>query len=263
MQPDRAPLKAMGNVIRRAFFISRGHSDLGLPARPLGEILGGSVEQALSSRDGSVRLKTGVARIEIDGERLKGFTAQDETLEADAWVFAVPPDRLAALFPREPWAQVLPRLGKSPIVTAHLYLSRVVMDGHLIGLPGAEFEWVFNRNANWDLDIPGQVLSLVSSADKNLQACPEAELTALAFALLKDRLPGARKCELRAARVTREPAATFEWTPDSDAWRPGPSTPLPGVFLAGDWTDTGLPATLEGAVISGRRAARSVSGFAP
>jgi len=253
--PEQAPLEALAEVFRKAFFGRRFDSALAVPRVPLGEILGDSVARYLADRGGEVHLREGFTAMGRDDLQLVGQTPKAEALRADAWVLAVPPERLAALLPGELWAQPPAGLGKSPIVTAHLRLSHPVLEGHLVGLSGAAFEWVFNRNANQDLRMEGQVLSLVCSADEALAKKPESELLALAWGELRDRCPAAKKAELVAGRVTKEPAATFRLTLETAPLRPGPSTPLPKVVLAGDWTDTGLPATVEGAVLSGRMAA--------
>jgi predicted NAD/FAD-dependent oxidoreductase len=185
-------------------------------------------------------------------------TGSGAKLHADAWVFAVPPTRLAQLLPEEPWVPASEALGSSPIVTAHFHLDRKVMEPHLACLAEARFEWVFNRNQNWDLPMEGQVLSLLSSADKDLAARPEGELLDIAWKELVDHCPQAGKAVRLADRVTKELHATFAWTLGSDPLRLPTRTPVANLALAGDWTDTGLPATIEGAVLSGRRAAESI-----
>jgi uncharacterized protein with NAD-binding domain and iron-sulfur cluster len=129
------------------------------------------------------------------------------------------------------------------------------MAPHFACLAGSRFEWVFNRNLNWDLAIKGQLLSGRASADKSLADHPENELLEIAWKELIERCPRAAKANRLAERVTKEMSATFAWTPASSILRPTAQTPIPNLALAGDWTATGLPATIEGAVQSGLRAA--------
>jgi zeta-carotene desaturase len=129
------------------------------------------------------------------------------------------------------------------------------MTGQLLGLSGARFEWVFNRNAHWHWAGEGQYVSLVASAAEPLSHQSEKELVDLAVEELKIRLPSSLHWEVLHSKVTREMAATFIWTEETNALRLPCETPLKNVFLAGDWTDTGLPATIEGACLSGHQAA--------
>jgi uncharacterized protein with NAD-binding domain and iron-sulfur cluster len=131
----------------------------------------------------------------------------------------------------------------------------------LVGLSGAQFEWVFNRNANWGWKGNGQYLSLTASAAEGLSRHSEKELVDLAVRELRDRLPASLQWEVLHSRVTREMAATFVWNQETDKLRPPCETPYPHVFLAGDWTATGLPATIEGACFSGHRAAEKVEAY--
>jgi zeta-carotene desaturase len=135
------------------------------------------------------------------------------------------------------------------------------MERHWVGLPGARFEWVFNRNANWGYPGPGQYLSLVSSADRELAAQPVKELVVLALEELQRHFPQARQASRLHSKVVKEMAATFRLTPENSALRPPCATAFPDVYLAGDFTATGLPATIEGACLSGHQAASLALSF--
>jgi hydroxysqualene dehydroxylase len=142
-----------------------------------------------------------------------------------------------------------------PIVTVNLWYDRRVMAEPFAGMPGRTMQWVFDKR----LAFGGRAshLSLVSSGAAAIASRPNEELTALAAEEIRASLPAARDATVVRATVIRERRATFSLAPGQPR-RPGSITPIEGLFLAGDWTDTGLPATIEGAVISGHAAAKAI-----
>ena len=144
------------------------------------------------------------------------------------------------------------RMSSSPIVTVNLWFDRVVMEEPFIGLPGRAMQWVFDKRQVFGGEASH--LSLVSSGASPLVDKTNAELIAAAHQELIDAMPEVRAAMLVRATVIREPNATFSLAP-GEPMRPVPSTGVPGLCLAGDWIDTGLPATIESAVRSGHRAA--------
>jgi predicted NAD/FAD-dependent oxidoreductase len=148
----------------------------------------------------------------------------------------------------------------SPIVTVNLWFDRVVMDEPFIGLPGRAMQWVFDKRQVFGEQASH--LSLVSSGASPLVGRTNDELIAAATQELSDAMPSVREATLVRATVIREPRATFSLAPGQPV-RPGCTTPVPRLFLAGDWIDTGLPATIEGAVRSGHRAAEYCLGSSP
>lgn len=198
-------------------------------------------------------------RVEIASASRAGVAGRQ--LRPDAAICAVPWYALPALFPSSPpeLAAVIDAAGRtasSSIVTVNLWLDRRVTRDAFVGLPGRTMQWVFDKSVLFDGH--GSHLSLVSSAAGDLVSASNSELTELALRELRDALPAAREASLLRAVVVRERRATFSIAPGQPA-RPGTRTPLRGVFLAGDWIDTGLPATIESAVMSGHRAAEAVN----
>jgi uncharacterized protein with NAD-binding domain and iron-sulfur cluster len=130
----------------------------------------------------------------------------------------------------------------------------------MIGLREGEMEWVFDKGALHGRKGAPQYLSFILSAAARSAPRGNAELIAMAEEALRRYFPAMRDARLVRSLVRREPEATFSCAPSHEALRPGAATPIAGLYLAGDWTDTGLPATIEGAVASGYRAAQAVLG---
>lgn len=258
--PDQAPTLGLGEVLNRIFFQTRKDSALAVPARPLGEMGFPLVKPFLEKKGGAVHFGAGVQSFKTEGNRFVVTARSGQEFTGDALIWAIPPSNLSALWPQgvdgkpQEWKQ----LGKSPIVSVHVILSKKVTKEPMIGLPGARFEWVFNRNANWGWKGSGQeqYLSFTASAAEGLGTMKEQELADLAMKELQERCPAAQGLQVLHAKATREMAATFRWTLETGSLRPACGTAFPNVFLAGDWTDTGLPATIEGACLSGHRAAQ-------
>jgi predicted NAD/FAD-dependent oxidoreductase len=181
----------------------------------------------------------------------------DTVWEPRVVIAAVAWHALPALFPGRPdvLAETIAaaeRTGASPIVTVNLWFDRPVSDAAFVGLPGRTMQWVFDKRALFGGATSH--LSLVSSGADKVVGCSNQELTDLAIAELKGALPAVREAVLLRSVVVREKRATFSVAPGQPA-RPSTRTGVPGLFLAGDWIDTGLPATIESAVVSGHRAA--------
>ena len=171
-------------------------------------------------------------------------------IPAERAISAVPWFALTDLFHRDlpPLHATLDRarrMASSPIVTVNLWFDRPIVDEPLIGLPGRTMQWAFNK---------GTHLSLVSSGAEAIARKPNDDLIRLAHDELLDAVAPARAATLGRATVVRETHATFSLAPGQPP-RPSVETGVNGLLLAGDWTDTGLPATIESAVRSGHAAA--------
>jgi len=142
----------------------------------------------------------------------------------------------------------------SPIVTVNLWLDRPVIDVPFLGFPGREMQWLFDKSQVFD--GAASHVSLVSSGAGTISRSSNRVLIQLATDQIRAALPAARDATVRHASVVREPRATFSLAPGQPV-RPATETALPGFLLAGDWIDTGLPATIESAVCSGHRAAEA------
>jgi squalene-associated FAD-dependent desaturase len=234
-------------TVQTALLGDREASDLLLPVAPLGEMHGDAAGSALAAAGADVRLRARVTGFEERAVVL----ADGETVEADAIVVALPPAESAALLGEPP-----PRLEDSPIVSVHLLFDRQLMQPPLAALLGSPAHWVFDRGRlTGNPPASGQYLTVVASGVPDLVAVRGRALVDTMARALTDRLG---RAELLWSRVSREPEATFAGRPGTAARRPGPETRRPNVVRAGAWTDTGWPATMEGAIRSGRAAARAL-----
>ena len=258
---DEAAGEMFGAVLRRTFTSERMDSSLGLVLRALDELYtipaaaciercGGEVRTGSRA---SVRVEAGAASVRV----------QSETFRPRAVVCATAWFSLPALFEERPAAlaatiEAAESTAASPIVTVNLWFDRPVTSSTFVGLPGRAIQWVFDKRALFGESTSH--LSLVSSGAVALVNRGNHEIVDLALAELKAALPGVGSATLRRAVVVREKRATFSVSPDQPA-RPSTATAVPGLFLAGDWIDTGLPATIESAVVSGHAAADAAFDF--
>jgi uncharacterized protein with NAD-binding domain and iron-sulfur cluster len=193
------------------------------------------------------------------------------TEAADAYVFAAPHTVLLELLSDEvrssnPVFDNLKNIKVAPITGVHLWFDREVTQEPFITLLDTTTQWIFNKTLLYGSNAEGakaanggaQYLQLVISASYELLQKPRQEIIDLCLAEVRRALPAAREAQLVKATVIKEAAATFSPQPGVDRWRPKQETGIRDLFLAGDWTDTGWPSTMEGAVRSGYLAAEAV-----
>lgn len=234
-------------TVRTALLGKRRASDLVLPVAPLGPMHGGAAGAALRKAGAVVQLGARVEALERGAVRIVG----GERIEADGFVLAVPPKESARLL-EEPAHS----LDDSPIVSVHLLFDRRILKPALAALLASPAHWVFDRGRLTGHEPDeGQYLTVVSSGAPELLRLRGRELVDLMARELTTRLG---RAELVWSRVSREPAATFAARPRTALIRASVRTVRPNVVRAGAWTRTGWPATMEGAVRSGRQAARAL-----
>jgi squalene-associated FAD-dependent desaturase len=257
--PSNAAAPPFARVLAEMFGPDPQSAAIALPVKPLHQMYAEPARAYLESHGGTVR--TGIpGRIRIQGDRVVEVEAAGERWQPSAVIAAVPwfsfPELIENGVPalRE-ITDGARRMASSPIVTVNLWFDRPVLDEPFVGLPGRPMQWVFDKRLLW-ADGPASHLSLVSSGAAALVNLGNDELVAQARDELLDALPSARTARLARATVVREPRATFSLAPGQPR-RPETVTPVRGLFLAGDWIGTGLPATIESAVRSGHRAAEA------
>jgi squalene-associated FAD-dependent desaturase len=257
-------------VLQTGLLRHRDAGDIGFHVRPLSEILGEPAEHALREAGVKVSLGARVERVEVvEGSRQREDRASGsgtsalrvwaggEAVEADAVVCAVPHMRAVTLL--EPLlgeeAARWEGLGESAIVNVHVVYDRRVCEVGFAAGVGTPVQYVFDRSEAVGLS-EGQYLAVSLSGAEEEMGMEARALRERYVEALEELFPRARDAVVKSVYVSREHAATFRAAPGCGELRPSPRTSVAGLVLAGAWTDTGWPATLEGAVLSGHAAAR-------
>jgi len=256
------------DVFWKAFLRNRKGYVLGIPSVPLSELYAGC-RKSIESKGGEVRSRGTVRMLRFDEHRF-GLTVLDDGSEqtADACISAVPHGALLELLPEAMRQNCsvfanLKNLHVSPITSVHLWYDRPLLEFPFLTLLDHTVQWIFNRavlqNGRGRTDeAQGQYLQLVISASYDLVPRGRQEIIDLCVKELHEVLPASREANLLKATVVKEVNATVSPRPGFDQWRPPQKTGIAGFFLAGDWTRTGWPSTMEGAVRSGYLAAEAV-----
>ncbi len=242
---DRVSAALATFVLTEGLMRTRGGSAIGWSLVGLSHLIDVPTRQYLTRAGGEVL--TGHAVIHAHG---RGVTLDDGTeIDADAVVVALPPGRARAVAPDA--IPVDPALGESPIVNVHLWYDRPVMSQPVLAVVDSPVQWMFDRTAITGEGAPGQHLALSISGAHDEMGVPRAVLADQMDREIRVLLPAAGNAVLCDWAVIKDARATFAPSPGQASRRPGAITPVPGLVLAGNWTATGWPATMEGAVRSG------------
>ncbi len=263
--PDEALAAPFVRVLAEMFGPDVEASALVLPAMPLDRMYAEPARTFIERHGGEVR-RGALARLVTDAETIKGVEvrgAPAEFVETSTVISSVPWHALRTLF-----ADRIPEslqglvssaaaMASKSIVTVNLWYDRRVMEEPFVGLPGRSMQWVFDKRLAFGAEASH--LSLVASGADALAAERSHDLVSRAASEVAESIPGARNARLLRGTVVREKQATFSLAAGEPV-RPGTRTSVKGFYLAGDWTDTGLPGTIESAVVSGHKAAQIVVG---
>jgi squalene-associated FAD-dependent desaturase len=255
---EAASLALAVKVFQTGLLSKRDAADVGYATAPLSQVHAEPAARALDAAGAALHVRATVRGVRPLPHGSFDVQGPGGSFEADAVIVAAPHDRVSELLPpgalRDPSGPA--GLGVSPIVNVHVVFDRAVMHQPFVAGVRTPVQWVFDRTKQSGLDH-GQYLAIsLSGADREIGERTE-DLRARFVQALEELFPVAREARVEAFFVTREHAATFRQAPGTQALRPGPRTDLPGLYLAGAWTDTGWPATMEGAVRSGLAAARA------
>ncbi len=256
---DRISISAAGQVIRETTR-SNAARRMGIPAVPLTELYA-AAESYITQRGGKVQLRCSVTGVEpaVDSVALNFANGSQRF---DFAVLALPFFALAPVLPADdastPLRNQIAKFENSPITGIHLWFDRQISDLEHAVLLDRTIQWMFHKSKLLNKTSEGSYVELVVSASKSLIAKSKQEIVDMALQEMREFFPEARSAQLLKSTVIKEVNATYSPRPGIDAHRPGHTTPWPHIFLAGDWTATGWPATMEGAVRSGYMAAEAL-----
>jgi squalene-associated FAD-dependent desaturase len=272
-------------VLKQAFFDGPSASCLALANVGLSDLYVRDAIRFIQDAGGEVRTKSPVQRLDVRRGRVEGVLLRDGTkLEADAVVSAIPAWALVKIVPdllidTEAYFQPLKKLSYSPILSIHLWLDQKITDAIFTGLLDTHIQWLFNKSKILNPPHPvlrrplspargegggegtgrlDQYVSLVISGAHDFMDWPDTRILSLALEELRRLFPQAKEAVLLRSLVIREAQATLSPKVGGEALRPGHASPIQNFWVAGDWTKTGLPATIESACVSGHRCAGMV-----
>jgi hydroxysqualene dehydroxylase len=245
-------------VLQSAFLGSKTDSSMVIPQEGLSGVLVDGALDFLKRRNSAIQMDTSVERIEVENGAVASVVlSSGESVTPRAVVAAVPYYDLPRVFGEAayralPELSVADRFVSSPIVTIHLWFDRSFMEEEFVALLDSPIHWVFNKTRIYKKqNAGGDYLSLVISGAADFIDRDKDDIVTLAVSELRRFYPASASSSVVHSLVVKEKRATFSPRVGTQAFRPGNTTSLKNLFLAGDWTDTKLPATIEGAAQSG------------
>ena len=263
-EAGRASAVGLKAVLRVLMCGPWSEARLGVPLVGLSEMYVSAAEKAITGKGGQLFVNRPAAGLEMQGAKVTAVALADGSkVAADAVVSSVPPAALLRILPQPAregsLGAALARFSTSPIISVNLWLDRPLPDILFMALIGTRFQWVFNKPAiHGKGEGHPRYVALILSAAHDFINRPNEELARIAWEDLCACFPLVRGARLGRSQVVRERDATVSLGVGMERLRPGPGTALENLFLAGDWTATGLPATIESAVASGESAAEAL-----
>ena len=263
---DRVSVPYAAQVVRESFLKSAAAGRMGIPTVPLTELYGAAGDY-IRARGGEIKFRAGVESFVGRGSEV-GVVANGQEQKFDYLILATSFDVLGRMLPdgpeAAPLAAMLGQFRSSPITGIHLWFDREISELDHAILLDRTIQWMFHKSRFIEgrEKGSGSYVELVVSCSRSLVEKSKAEIVEIAMKELREFFPGARAANLLKSTVIKEVNATYSPRPGIDQYRPQPETGWPRVFLAGDWTATGWPATMEGAVRSGYLAAEALARFA-
>lgn len=256
---------SMGFMVFQETLLKSAHgADVGYASSGLSEVMGDAVQDRLTRAGADLLLGRTVERLvpSDDGRIAAVELAGGERIEADAYVVALPPDRLAEVLPGQlmddPAFAPAGTHTFAPIVNLHVWYDRPIGDFDFIAFVDSPIQWVFNRTRIADLPGPGQYITVSLSGAWEFWPMSKEELREQFIPELARAFPAAADANVERFVIVKEQHATFRSLPAGPDNRLPQRTSVPNLFLAGDWTDTGWPSTMESAVRSGDAASAAV-----
>ena len=269
---DQVSVPYAAQVVRESFLKSARAGVMGIPTVPLTELYNTGGDY-IRERGGEIQLRASVDSFSADASSVTvtaGGSGNSSDQRFDYLVTAVPFDVLARLLPAassvEPLSATLRHFSTSPITGIHLWFDRQISDLDHAVLLDRTIQWMFHksrlleaRSGNGNAQSAGSYVEFVVSCSRSLVEKSKPEIVEMAMREAQEFFPAARNAKLLKSTVIKEVHATYSPRPGVDQFRPQPQSPWERVFLAGDWTATGWPATMEGAVRSGYLAAEALA----
>ncbi len=248
---DEASSLMFAKVLKEIFLNGNKASTIVLPKYGLSELFCDPAEKYLKDREAEVSLSEKVLAIETDGRKVtKVKTDKREITDFDFVISAIPNYSLQKLMPELPFINSLNQnIELSPIITIHLWLSKNILDEKFYGLIDSKIHWVYKNRDH---------ISVVISSAEEIVEFDSKEIYKICIEELKIYFPKFKNVEVKNYKVLKEKRATFKSTPKSDVVRSKIKSPYKNFLLAGDWTNTKLPATIEGAILSGKAAVEKI-----
>jgi squalene-associated FAD-dependent desaturase len=262
---DQVSVPYAAQVVRESFLKSAAAGRMGIPTVPLTDLYS-TAGDYIRGRDGDIQLRVGVESFRADDSGVV-VMANGQERRFDFLVIAVPFDVLGRLLPNDPssspLAAELSQFSTSPITGIHLWFDRQISDLDHAVLLDRTIQWMFHKSrlieSRENNSGNGSYVELVVSCSRSLVEKSKPEIIEMALKEAQEFFPASREAKLLKSTVIKEVHATYSARPGIDQYRPKPATAWPRVFLAGDWTATGWPATMEGAVRSGYLAAEALA----
>ena len=245
-------------TLMRSFLSSRRHSQLAIPLCSMDQLLHQPLREALLRMGVTIKTKY-LDRIEFNMQRVTGIQPKGDNLHvADWYIVALPHQCVSPLLPerlltRFSYFQHIGELADTPAVVVHLWIDEPIQSPRLLLLAGRIFHWICLKPA----DTRQTHASLVMTGPSGLDRSDE-ELLKSAGEDLETALPGMAKARRSSHHIVRSPRSCLSMRPGMTPHRPLQQSPFPNLFLAGEWTDTGLPPTVESAVVSGDRCTQAI-----
>lgn len=262
--PDKSSAAIFRNVMKKAFFSLRRNSRIVLPVVPLSGLFAEAAETYIRQNSGSIEKGSTVSELLTSNNSVSGVKLKDgRVFRGDYYISAVPYWSVQRLFAGTAgfWGTELnsvPVLQPSPIISIHLLFNKSLIEYNFAAVLNSPIQWVFNKEKIFRDATYRGLLSIVISGAHEYIDVPSEKLVEIALRELKKVIPATSTASLLHSKVIKERHATFSPQPGVDKFRPSQKTSIKNLFLAGDWTDTGLPATIEGAVLSGQKCAKAI-----
>jgi predicted NAD/FAD-dependent oxidoreductase len=265
--PRCVSMAAARKVIIDGFAAARGASDVLVPRKPLAKLFGETLQLYIAELGTKIRLGQVVSRLHVDvstGTLRSVETSGGARVAAEKVVLATPWSVTSRLIQASELSDAFPLADRwgdmptSPITGIHLWLDRDIMQDNQVAIVGLLPQWLFRRPVKTENAAGECYYQVVVSASHDVRGLEPTTLVAMVMSDLARVLPEAKQAKVLRSRVVTDPRSVFSITPEVDAIRPDSATAINGLYLAGDWIQTGWPATMEGAVISGLMAANQL-----